>query len=128
MRLSNFQEIFCMTATNVRPFRFTGPVQSSIASFMAAVVLGLSCLSGSAAQVSAGSAIAHHPIGLGKVLTTKDGGRTFGFDINQGGDDGVLASAQTIDAQDDVLVSMESLDQKFGQYHEAVRQISGSAQ
>ena len=68
--------------------------------------------------VSAGSAqggaVAHHPVGLGKVLTTKDGGQIFGFDINQASDDGVLASAQTIDAQGDVLVSMETFDQNSG--------------
>jgi len=52
--------------------------------------------------------------GLGKVLTTKDGGQIYGFDINQNGDDGVLASAQTIDDQGDLLVSMESFDQDTG--------------
>jgi hypothetical protein len=33
-------------------------------------------------------AAAARTVGLGKVLTTKDGGQIFGFDINQHGDDG----------------------------------------
>ncbi len=34
----------------------------------------------------------HHAVGLGNVLTTKNGGQIFGFDINQNGSDGVLAA------------------------------------
>lgn len=52
-------------------------------------------------------------VGLGKVLTTQDGGQIFGFDINQYGDDGVLASAQ--DKAAGVLVSVETFDQNTGQ-------------
>ena len=51
---------------------------------------------------------------LGRVLTTKDGGQIFGYDIDQNGADGVLASAQTIDAQGDVRVSVETFDQNTG--------------
>src|SRR4051812_5822379 len=47
-----------------------------------------------------------HPSGLGKVLTTKDGGQIYGFDIDQNGDDGVLASAQ--DSQAGYRVSVET--------------------
>ena len=53
------------------------------------------------------------PPGLGAVLTTQDGGQVFGFDINQNGDDGVLASAQ--DKSGGVLVSVETFDQNTGQ-------------
>ncbi len=56
---------------------------------------------------------APHPVGLGNVLNTKDGGQIFGFDINQNGDDGVLTSAQ--DAGGGAfLVSVETFDQNSG--------------
>src|SRR5277367_3519774 len=48
--------------------------------------------------------------GLGKVLTTKDGGQIFGFDIDQNGDDGVLASAVV----GGTAVSVETFDQDTG--------------
>ncbi len=60
------------------------------------------------------SAAEHHPVGLGQVLNTKDGGQIFGFDIDQNGDDGVLASAQTIDGQGDERVSVQTFDQNTG--------------
>src|SRR5437868_4495881 len=44
-----------------------------------------------------------HPdrkVGLGRVLTTKDGGQIFGFDINQNGDDGILATASSVEVFD----------------------------
>jgi len=54
-----------------------------------------------------------HAVGLGKVLTTKDGGQIFGFDINQNGDDGVLASAG-YDSGGNFFVSMQTFDQNTG--------------
>ena len=36
-------------------------------------------------------------VGLGKVLTSADGEQIFGFDINQSGDDGVLATAANVE-------------------------------
>lgn len=53
-------------------------------------------------------------VGLGAVLSTSDGGQIFGFDINQAGDDGVLASARTINAKGEVTVSVETFDQNTG--------------
>ncbi|HEX4861103.1 MAG TPA: hypothetical protein VFV07_07685 [Rhizomicrobium sp.] len=64
-------------------------------------------------------------VGLGAVLTTKDGGQIYGFDINQHGDDGVLASAQTIDADGDVLVSMETFDQDTGKITKSFAKYQG---
>jgi hypothetical protein len=55
---------------------------------------------------------AKHPAGLGQVLTTKDGGQIYGFDIDQNGEDGVLASAQ--DSQAGYRVSVETFDQNTG--------------
>jgi hypothetical protein len=48
---------------------------------------------------------------LGNVLRTADGGQVFGFDVNQNGSDGLLASAQTISPQGQVLASVETFDQ-----------------
>jgi hypothetical protein len=53
-------------------------------------------------------------VGLGATLTTSDGGEIFGFDVNQNGTDGVLASAQTVTASGELLVSMETFDQNSG--------------
>lgn len=63
--------------------------------------------------------------GLGAVLTTKDGGQIFGFDIDQSGDDGVLASAQTIDANGDVRVSVEVFDQNTGKIVKSFAKYEG---
>jgi hypothetical protein len=57
---------------------------------------------------------AGHKVGLGKILSTQDGGQIFGFDINHHGNDGVLASAQTTTPSGDMLVSMETFDQNTG--------------
>jgi hypothetical protein len=48
-----------------------------------------------------------HKVGLGNVLTTKDGGQIYGFDIDQNGNDGVLASAGN-------GVSVETFDETSG--------------
>jgi hypothetical protein len=53
-------------------------------------------------------------VGLGKILNTLDGGQIFGFDINQKGDDGALASSQTIDPSGNTLVSVETFNQNTG--------------
>jgi hypothetical protein len=57
---------------------------------------------------------AFHKVGLGKILSTQDGGQIFGFDIDRSGDDGVLASAQTTTPSGDMLVSVETFDQNTG--------------
>jgi hypothetical protein len=41
-----------------------------------------------------------HAVGLGNVLTSKDGTQIFGFDIDQNGNDGVLATASTVETFD----------------------------
>lgn len=46
--------------------------------------------------------------GLGNVLTTKDGGQIFGFDVDQSGSDGILATAgsvQTFDQDSGAITS-----------------------
>jgi hypothetical protein len=48
---------------------------------------------------TAGSALAHHTVGLGKVLNSK-GGQIFGFDIDQNGNDGALATASNVETFD----------------------------
>ena len=41
-----------------------------------------------------------HPVGLGAVLTSADGSQIFGFDIDQNGNDGVLATATSVETFD----------------------------
>jgi hypothetical protein len=53
-----------------------------------------------------------HKVGLGKVLTTSDGGQIFGWDINQHGTDGVLAASQN--APQGYKVSVQTFDQVTG--------------
>jgi hypothetical protein len=43
---------------------------------------------------------AHHRVGLGKVLSSQEGGQIFGFDIDRNGDDGVLATASNVETFD----------------------------
>ncbi len=50
----------------------------------------------------------------GTILTTADGGQVFGFDIDQNGTDGVLASARTIDSNGVNRISVETFDQTTG--------------
>jgi hypothetical protein len=50
----------------------------------------------------------------GKILTTADGGEIFGFDIDQSGTDGVLASARTINSSSVNRISVETFDQTSG--------------
>ena len=63
----------------------------------------------SAVAVAAG---APHKVGLGKVLSTKDGGEIYGFDIDQNGNDGVLASAGY--SGNTFFVSVETFDEDSG--------------
>src|SRR5581483_8193740 len=62
--------------------------------------------------------------GLGAVLTTQDGGQIFGFDIDQNGDDGVLASAQ--DKTGGVLVSVETFAQNTGRITRSFKRELGN--
>jgi hypothetical protein len=80
-------------------------------SAVAGVLLGL-WLVIPASQAAPGKAKPHHPVGLGEVLTTKNGGQIFGFDINQAGDDGILSS---VDLNQQVPPSsVETFDQNTG--------------
>jgi hypothetical protein len=51
--------------------------------------------------------------GLGPVVTTKDGGQIFGFDIDAHGNDGVLSSSQDL-PNGDVLSSVETFNETTG--------------
>jgi hypothetical protein len=51
-------------------------------------------------------------VGLGKVLTTSDGQEIYGFDIDQNGNDGVLASAGF--QGNNMVISVETFDQDTG--------------
>jgi hypothetical protein len=59
------------------------------------------CFSSSAIEAQTnGDAHSRNQAGLGKVLTTKDGGQIFGFDIDREGDDGLLATAMSVEVFD----------------------------
>jgi hypothetical protein len=60
------------------------------------------------------AATAPHKVGLGATLTTADGGEIFGFDIDQNGSDGVLASSQTVNGNGEMLVSVETFEEDTG--------------
>ena len=65
------------------------------------MLLGAAALT--AALASAATASPVHrgaQVGLGKVLTSKDGSEIFGFDIDQTGDDGLLATAGSVEIFD----------------------------
>jgi hypothetical protein len=62
----------------------------------------------------AASRIARQLAPTGKILTTADGGEIFGFDIDQDGTDGVLASARTINSNGENRISVETFDQTSG--------------
>jgi hypothetical protein len=60
--------------------------------------------------VGIGARLAVTGSSIGKVLHTADGGSVFGFDINQNGTDGLLASARTVTPQGQVAASVETFD------------------
>jgi hypothetical protein len=77
--------------------------------FWAGAVPKIVCCA-AAARVT--SAVQPHPVGLGKVLSAKDKLQIFGYDIDQDGDDGVLATAGF---QGNVFaVDVETFDQNSG--------------
>src|SRR5215472_12056664 len=47
------------------------------------------------------------------IVSTKFGGQIFGFDIDQGGTEGILSEAQTL-SNGNVLAAVETFDQKTG--------------
>jgi hypothetical protein len=84
--------------------------RTGTAAIAAALLIGLHLtVAEAAAKGQRGS-----QVGLGQILTTKDGGQIYGFDINQDGDDGVLASAQDSGVNGDFKVSVETFDQNTG--------------
>ena len=88
-----------------------------------AAYLGTAALLLSAAPGA--TAPAHHPAGLGKVLTSKDGRQIYGFDIDQAGDDGVLATA--VDAgHEHFLGSIQTFDQDTGKIVKSFAKSKGS--
>ncbi len=75
----------------------------------AAAVLGACSSGASAPPLAPGTPIsplrsltpqAKYAVGLGKTLTTKNGGQVFGFDIDRNGSDGVLATASDVETFD----------------------------
>ena len=65
-----------------------------------------------------------HRVGLGKVLSTSDGGQIFGWDINQNGTDGVLATSQI--EGDGYKVSVQTFDQTTAKVTHTFARHSGT--
>jgi hypothetical protein len=71
--------------------------------------------SGSSIPVtSAGHNGVRGSIGPGKILSTKDGGQIFGFDIDQHGGDGIFASSKDTSQPGVYKVSVDTFDQNTG--------------
>lgn len=87
----------------------TRPVDGMPRSASICVAAALLCCAVSVPVFAAASA---HSVGLGKLLTTKDGGQIYGFDIDQNGKDGVLASAGLQGSN--LIISVETFDQDTG--------------
>ncbi|HSC19405.1 MAG TPA: hypothetical protein VLC74_10860 [Rhizomicrobium sp.] len=67
---------------------------------LSATTIALLMASGGSALSGAAAHRTGHPAGLGQVLTSNDGGQIFGFDIDQAGNDGVLATASSVEIFD----------------------------
>ena len=63
--------------------------------------------------------------GLGKILSTKDGGQIYGFDIDQSGNDGVLASAADTSKPGVYKVSVETFDANTGNITKSFANYTG---
>lgn len=70
--------------------------------------------------------LARAGVGLGKTLTTKDGGQIFGFDIDQNGTDGILASSQDTSQPGVYKVSVETFNQNTGRITSSFARFTGS--
>src|SRR5579863_9015761 len=57
---------------------------------------------------------------LGPVLSTSDGGEIFGFDVDQNGNDGVLASASLTD------ISVQTFDATTGKITKTLGELTGA--
>jgi hypothetical protein len=115
-----------MTASITGPVRPRRPLPSArrvLLSLGTAAFLG--ALSAPGHAETAASAIGGR-VGLGKVLTTQDGGQIYGFDIDQNGSDGVLASAQPAAGDDSFLVSVETFNQNTGAISKSFQVQTGS--
>jgi hypothetical protein len=81
---------------------------------------GLACVAalglvGAAASVAGASPDSPtHKVGLGKVVSSEDGGQIFGWDVDQHGTDGVLATSQNAGSDGTYQVSVETFDQATG--------------
>jgi hypothetical protein len=78
------------------PDRHRSIVCRNLLSLSAAIVVAT--YSNAALAAPAG---AHRSVGLGNVLTSKDGSQIYGFDIDQNGSDGVLATAGSVETFDE---------------------------
>ncbi|GAA5008772.1 hypothetical protein FNZ56_03010 [Pseudoluteimonas lycopersici] len=87
---------------------------------LAFLILPLFSIGGIASAAERGTAV-----GLGRVLTAQGGGQIFGFDINQAGDEGVLASSVDLPGGGR-LATVETFDQDTGRITKTVTRQQGN--
>jgi hypothetical protein len=80
----------------------------------AALAAGGCLVAATSAGAGAAPPPAGHRVGLGKVVSSKDGGQIFGWDIDQHGTDGVFATSQDVGSDGTYRVSVETFDQLTG--------------
>ncbi len=95
----------------------------SRASLAALLLWGVSACAGGGNATAQGSAIpatlSRTGGSLGPILSTSDGGQIFGFDIDQNGNDGVLASVGT------ARISVQTFDETTGKIAKTLGAITG---
>ena len=91
----------------------TGVLASLEVAGAMAVLCGF-CLCAQAAGSDAGSATGGPAAGPGFVVQSAFGGRIFGFDIDQSGDEGLISEAQDL-PNGNVLAAVETFDQRTGE-------------
>ncbi|HLY02815.1 MAG TPA: hypothetical protein VKR56_10030 [Candidatus Cybelea sp.] len=69
---------------------------------------------------AATAAVTRNSASLGPVLSTSDGGEIFGFDVDQKGNDGVLASASLTD------ISVQTFDATSGKITKTLGELTGA--
>jgi hypothetical protein len=89
---------------------------------LATVAVAACAANGGATMPSASrssAAVRHRAGALGPILSTSDGGEIFGFDIDQNGNDGVLAAASNTE------ISVQTFNEGTGKITKAIGVIKG---
>lgn len=106
-------------------------MRSFVGSVTAALVLTVAAACGTvshsipAASTQATRQLPARHIGPGKIVSTQDGGQIYGYDVDQHGRDGVLASAKQV-GSNRFKVSVETFDTKSARITKSFAAYTGS--